>query len=145
MFKSNLSYTILKSIIIQLIEYNFSPSEINNFVFTTINDYIDKKDTTKVLYSTNRSGFLLSDEFYDFIKIYYPHLNTSNLSTIIRERYDIVEHFAKYHDISIFDALDLISYETSCIRICEVPKHRAFKIISRNDLEYIQVLKEFSY
>lgn len=145
MFKNNLSYTILKSIINQLLDYNFNPSELLNFVFNTIDNYIDKKETKKVLYATNQYGFLLSDDFYDFVKVYYPHININYLSSVIRERYDIVEHFARFYDISIEEALHILSYESCCIKVCEIPKHRAFKIISRNNSEYILVLKEFSY
>ena len=140
-----LSYHILKSIIIYLLDTNFSPSEIYSFVFNTIDNYIGKSQTKKVLYCANNFGFFLSDEFYEFIKDKYPDLYLNNLSLIIRERYDIVECFAHDKNMSIDNALQRIGYELSNIKVYEVPLHRSFRIIKYNDIEYVEILNDFSY
>lgn len=143
-YENSLVYTILKSIIIKILDLNYSPNKLYNFVFNVINDHINKNETKKILYASNSYGFLLSDCFYHFIDIYYPQLKNHSVSNIIRDRYDIIETFASINNLSISDALNIISYEYASIQVCEIPKHRSFTIINHNNLEYIK-LQGFSY
>jgi hypothetical protein len=132
----------LEQWIVNSIDKGISPNKLLQDIFSIIDKKLkldNSNEYKQVLYCDMYGGFYYKQEFKDFVRLHFNvRLNSNH-----REVYDYIEAYAQFLNISIEEVLEKLSTPYFKLYLYHVPKHRAYRIISHNASEYVEILREF--